>query len=226
WLVGWDSLLLWPVCSAVPARLLPSNDGVLARSDDARRPPAVSATRSLNFSAAIEPMPLARLPVVPAARLTARFAPLSELPPNPAAWANGLLPALPSPPLLVPVPLGLLFDIPPMLGISLPLDIEACALSNAALMAEPPPARSAAPPMTAEPATLAAPAAIPAAPITAPTAAPVPKLPMPPADPMLDPVTIPATIGGTRLTSDSNAMQNTNMTPSSSKLSTFWFILV
>jgi len=55
------------------AKLLPSNDGVLARSDDARRPPAVSATRSFIFSAATAPMPLARLPAVPAAKLTARF---------------------------------------------------------------------------------------------------------------------------------------------------------
>src|SRR5690554_6258431 len=116
------------------AKLLPPNDGVLARSDDARRPPAVSATRSLILSAATVPMPLARFPAVPAARLTARFAPLSELPPNPAAWANGLLPVLLSAPALMPAPPGLLFDIPPMLGMSLPLDIEACALSNAAFM--------------------------------------------------------------------------------------------
>jgi len=91
------------------------------------------------------------------------------------------------------------------------------AFSNAALIADMPPAAEAAPPIAAAPATLAAPAAILAAPIAAPMAAPAPKLPMPPAPPMPEPVMMPATSGGIRLTSMSNATQKTSITPNRDK---------
>ena len=164
------------------------------------------------------PEPLAPLPELlpkPAACASGVVVPAPELdpPPKPAACANepASLPESEPPPSM-----GIPPDSPPALDP---------AFSNAALMADMPPAAEVAPPITAAPATLAAPAAMLAAPIAAPMAAPAPKLPMPPAFPTPVPEMTPATSGGTRLTSMSNATQKTSITPSSSKFSVPVFIL-
>ena len=105
--------------------------------------------------------------------------------------------------------------------MSVPADTLSRACENAAMSADAPPDADAAPAARAAPPVAAAAAAMPAA----PRAAPAPKLPIPPAFPMPVPEMTPATNGGTRLTSMSNATQKTSITPSSSKFSVPVFIL-